>query len=101
MKIEGSDNSAVLDLPKGGGAIRSIGEKFAPELFTGTGKYSVPIEVPPGRNGLQPHLSLEYSSGHGNGYFGVGWTLNVPSVQRRTSRGVPTYDDNRDVFILS
>jgi len=101
MKEQSSVTGQVLDVPKGGGAIRGIGEKFAPDLFTGTGKHAVPIELPAGRSGFQPQLSLEYSSGRGNGYFGLGWSLSVPGLRRRTSHGVPVYEDRRDVFVLS
>lgn len=93
---------SVISLPKGGGALRSIGEKFSPDLHTGTGNFTVPISLPPGRNGFQPKLSLVYSTGNGNGLFGLGWTLSVPGVSRRTSKGVTRYDPrNEDVFILS
>ena len=34
-----------LSLPKGGGAIRGIGEKFAANPVTGTGSMSVPGEL--------------------------------------------------------
>src|SRR5437773_11392014 len=61
--------SGVISLPKGGGALKGIGEKFTPDLFTGTGNYSVPIELPPGRNGFQPQLSLVYSTGNVNSPF--------------------------------
>src|SRR5690554_4049810 len=92
--------SAIVP-PQGGGAQSGLGEKFSPDLFTGTGNFSVPIAVPPGRNGFQPELTLGYSSGNGNGTFGIGWALGVPGITRKTSRGVPVYDDDKDVFILS
>jgi RHS repeat-associated protein len=90
-----------ISLPKGGGALQGIGEKFSPDLQTGTGNFSVPIALPPGRNGFQPQLSLAYSTGNGNGPFGLGWGLSVPGVARKTSHGIPVYDDSTDVFILS
>ncbi|GIH15168.1 hypothetical protein Raf01_33400 [Rugosimonospora africana] len=91
-------------MPKGGGAVSGLGEKFSPDLFTGTGNCSVPIAVPAGRHGLQPQLTLGYSTGTGNGPFGLGWRLGLPGVTRKTSFGVPTYVDgghDADVFILS
>ncbi|MBK6012831.1 SpvB/TcaC N-terminal domain-containing protein [Streptomyces sp. MBT53] len=77
-----------------------LGEKFSPDLFTGTGNFSVPIVLPAGRGGLQPQLTLAYSTGSGNGPFGLGWQLSLPGVSRRTSRGLPRYAD-ADVFVLS
>ncbi|MBI3969613.1 MAG: VCBS repeat-containing protein [Chloroflexi bacterium] len=93
-------SSQVISLPKGGGALRGIGEKFSPDPHTGTGNFTVPIALPPGRNGFQPQLSLGYSTGQGNGPFGLGWSLSVPGVSRQTSKGVPRYDDS-DTFVLS
>src|SRR5881227_2474911 len=93
-------SSQVISLPKGGGALHGIGEKFSPDLHTGTGNFSVPIALPPGRNAFQPQLNLVYSTGQGNGFFGQGWSLGIPGVSRRTAKGVPRYDEN-DVFILS
>lgn len=91
----------IINLPQGGGAQKGMGEKFSADLFTGTGNFSVPIAVPPGRNGFQPNLTLGYSSGNGNGPFGLGWNLSVPGVVRKTNKGIPRYDDELDVFILS
>ena len=54
-----------------------------------------------GRNGFQPQLTLVYSTGNGNGPFGLGWSLSVPGVSRKTSAGVPRYDDAQDTFLLS
>jgi hypothetical protein len=98
----GSSKSAgTISVPQGGGAVQGIGEKFTPDLFTGTGNFSVPIAVPSGRGGFQPQLALVYSTGTGNGPFGLGWRLNLPGVSRKTSQGVPRYDDASDRFILS
>jgi RHS repeat-associated protein len=42
----------------------------------GAASYSIPIIVPPGRRGVQPDLSLDYSSRSGNGIAGMGWSLS-------------------------
>jgi RHS repeat-associated protein len=97
-----SENSApVISLPKGGGALSGIGEKFSPDLHTGTGNFTVPLALPRGRNGFQPQLDLVYSTGHGNGPFGLGWSLSIPGITRQTAKGIPQYDDARDIFVLS
>ena len=92
-----------ISLPKGGGAIRGMGEKFAANPVTGTGSMSVPIATSPGRSGFGPQLSLSYDSGAGNGPFGFGWSLSLPSITRKTDKGLPEYFDaeESDVFILS
>ena len=93
----------TISLPKGGGAIRGIGEKFAANPVTGTGSMTVPIATSPGRSGFGPQLSLSYDSAAGNGPFGLGWSLSLPSITRKTDKGLPRYDDadESDVFILS
>lgn len=93
----------TVTLPKGGGAIRGIGEKFSANPVTGTGSMTVPIATSPGRSGFGPQLSLAYDSGAGNGPFGFGWHLSLPSIARKTDKGLPRYLDNEesDVFILS
>jgi RHS repeat-associated protein len=92
-----------INLPKGGGAIRGIGEKFSANPVTGTGSMTIPIATSPGRSGFGPQLSLNYDSGAGNGSFGFGWTLSAPSITRKTEKGLPQYRDaeDSDVFILS
>jgi hypothetical protein len=94
---------ATISLPKGGGAIRGMGEKFAANPVTGTGSMSVPIATSPGRAGFGPQLSLSYDSGAGNGPFGFGWSLSLPAITRKTEKGLPQYHDaeESDVFILS
>src|SRR6185312_6465150 len=102
---EGEQKPAApsINLPKGGGAIRGIGEKFAANPVTGTGSMTLPIATSPGRSGFGPQLSLSYDSGSGNGPFGFGWSLSLPSITRKTDKGLPRYDDanESDVFILS
>jgi hypothetical protein len=92
-----------ISLPKGGGAIKGIGEKFSANPVTGTGSMSVPIAASPGRSGFGPQLALNYDSGAGNGPFGIGWNLSLPQISRRTDRGIPRYDDEHDsdIFLLS
>jgi RHS repeat-associated protein len=64
---------------------------------------SVPIATSQGRSGFGPQLSLTYDSGAGNSPFGFGWSLSLPSVTRKTDKGLPQYFDTleSDVFILS
>lgn len=92
-----------ITLPHGGGAIRGIGEKFAANPVTGTGSLTVPIATSPGRAGLGPQLTLEYDSGAGNTAFGLGWSISLPAITRKTDKGLPRYADveESDVFILT
>jgi len=93
----------ALSLPKGGGAIRGIGEKFSVAAATGTASLSVPLPASPGRSGFGPAAALGYDSGHGNGPFGLGFALAVPTITRKTDKGLPRYYDSEesDEFILS
>jgi hypothetical protein len=93
----------AIDLPKGGGAIRGMGEKFSANPVTGTGSTTVPIVVSSGRSGFGPQLNLSYDSGSGNGPFGWGWNLGQASIVRKTDRGLQLYEDSdeSDVFIFA
>jgi RHS repeat-associated protein len=94
----------TITLPRGGGAIRGIDEKFSANPVTGTGSISVPIPTSPGRSGFGPQMSLSYDSAYGIGnVFGFGWSLFQPCITRKTDKGLPQYDDlvESDVFILS
>ncbi|KAF1961208.1 SpvB-domain-containing protein [Byssothecium circinans] len=98
----------TISLPKGGGAIQGIGEKFDVNSCTGTGSTTIPIRTSSSRiGGIQPQLSLSYDSGQGNGPYGLGWRLNgVGSITRKTSKGLPRYNDRgpeaeSDTFLFS
>ncbi|MEO3850131.1 SpvB/TcaC N-terminal domain-containing protein [Streptomyces sp. B8F3] len=88
-----------LALPTAGGALRGMGEKFTTDPVSGTPSLSVPLAVSPAR-GAEPALALGYDSGAGNSAFGLGWSLDVPSISRRTDKGLPRYL-GADVFQLS
>ncbi|MCL4858094.1 MAG: hypothetical protein KJZ93_01755, partial [Caldilineaceae bacterium] len=91
----------VISLPSGPGSLEGLGETFEPNLSTGTSSYPVKFTAAPGRVGFQPELSLGYDGGNANGPWGMGWKLSVPSIQRRTEDGLPTYDDAQDTFLYS
>jgi Salmonella virulence plasmid 65kDa B protein len=106
MGAKAGSSSELISVPKGGGALKGLGEKFSADLHTGTGNFAVPIALPQGRNGFQPQLTLSFSTGSGNGAFGLGWALSIPGVSRLTSKGIPRYrdqglPDERDTFVLS
>ena len=90
-----------VTLPKGGGAIHGIGEKFSVNAVTGTSGLSLPLSLSSGRSGLTPQLQLSYDSG--NGPFGFGWKLSLAAITRKTDEGLPQYrdGDGSDVFILA
>jgi hypothetical protein len=93
--------SQIISAPQGGGALHGIGEKFSPDLFTGTGKFTVPVALPPRCNGFQPQLSLVYSTGNRNSPFGLGWALDLHGVTRKASKGIPRYEGPIIGFIRS
>ncbi len=91
-----------VNLPKGGGAIRGIDEKFTTNAVNGTCQFSIDLPFSPAR-GTSPALSLIYNSGAGNGVFGLGWALNLPSIKRRTEKELPQYldDCDSDTYLFS
>ncbi|RKD25778.1 hypothetical protein BEP19_02225 [Ammoniphilus oxalaticus] len=85
-----------LSLPKGGGAIQSMDEKLSVHSNTGAASLSIPLYISPGRQEFQPALSLSYDSGAGNSPFGLGCSVSIPSITRKTAKGIPTYRDSED-----
>lgn len=79
--IKAADPSAGVNLIEAPGTNNS-----------GDARLSYPIEVPPGRAGMQPKLGVSYSSAGSNGWFGVGWDLSTSSIGIDTRWGVPRYD---------
>jgi RHS repeat-associated protein len=92
-----------IALPKGGGALKSIDEKFQVNPANGTCSLDVPLPYSKTRSGLDGGAALHYDSGAGAGVFGLGWSLALPSIQRRTDKQLPRYEDevDSDVFLMS
>lgn len=93
----------TISLPKGGGAMRGMGEKFTANPVLGSGSLALPLPISPGRSGFEPQLTLSYDSNAGNGPFGMGWSLSLPALTRKTLKGLPRYVDGEesDTFLLS
>ncbi|UPZ15124.1 SpvB/TcaC N-terminal domain-containing protein [Flavobacterium humidisoli] len=91
-----------VSLPKGGGAIKGIDEKFSVNAVNGTSSFAVSLPFSPAR-GASPKLEVSYSSGSGNGTFGLGWNLNIGSIKRKTDKELPQYLDSidSDTFLFS
>lgn len=59
---------------------------------SGAATYSIPIECPPGINGMQPNISLVYNSQQGDGIVGWGWSIGGLSMISRAPSTI--YYDN-------
>jgi hypothetical protein len=92
-----------ISLPEGGAAIRGIDEKLSVDQPTGSARISAPVYTSPARQGFGPQLALFYDSEAGNGPLGLGWSIPVASITRKTSLGLPQSEDavDSDVFVLA
>ncbi len=74
---------------------------------TGGASYTIPINVPPGLNGVVPEIALTYDSQSGKGIAGYGWNLSgvssisrIPSTQYHDDKIDPVDFDLLDRFAL-
>jgi RHS repeat-associated protein len=96
--------NAFISLPKGGGALKSIDEKFSVNAANGTASFSIPFPLSKSRSEFSPTLNVSYNSGSGNSALGLGWDIDLPSIQRKTGKKLPEYEDDTnecDVFMFS
>lgn len=91
-----------IELPEGGGAVKGIDETFSVNAVNGTASFSIPLPVSSAR-GLTPDLVLSYNSGAGNSVFGLGWSLELGTIKRKTGQELPNYLDAKDsdTFLFS
>ena len=107
MSSQATSSDQIIALHNGGGVQKGLGEKFWPDLQTGTGNFTVPFAFPPKQNSFQTQRNLGYSTGNKNGSFGIGWSVTMPGVMRKISKGTPHYRDidrevtNWDTFVHS
>ncbi len=86
----------------GGEMYKSILNGFNVDQFSGSATMRVPLEIPSGRNGIQPDLALTYRSGAGNSWCGVGWNLEIGHIIRLGSnKGTPKYNSTDKFFYVS
>ncbi len=79
-------------LPQNGANVLLFDQPYT-SLFTGAARYSIPIWTPPGRAGMQPDLSLSYSSSTVDGvlgdvqapWVGVGWNMDGVEIVRKVT----------------
>jgi hypothetical protein len=80
-----SDNVGTL--------ISGVSMASAPQINQqGDAATSIPLNIPPGRNGMQPNISIGYNSSNPGGYMGVGWCIPISTISVSTKWGVPLYD---------
>jgi len=70
----------TISLPRGGGAIRGIGEKFATNPVTGSATFRFCCLRPRAVVAFGPQLTLSYDSSNGNSPFWIRWRLALPSI---------------------
>ncbi|MBR0960891.1 LamG-like jellyroll fold domain-containing protein [Bradyrhizobium japonicum] len=77
--------------PTASGQAVFTSESTAARVDGATGAFTqhIPIDIPPGRNGLQPSLSLDYNSQNTDqdSIVGYGWSLSIPYIQRLNKTG--------------
>jgi hypothetical protein len=55
---------------------------------SGALNFRIPLDIPPGRNGLQPDLALVYNSQNTqDGIAGYGWEISIPYISRLNKTG--------------
>ncbi|MEM9420805.1 MAG: SpvB/TcaC N-terminal domain-containing protein, partial [Planctomycetota bacterium] len=75
----------TADIPaieSGSASVGSINGSFQTDQV-GQAGYSIPLYAGMGTAGLSPKISLNYSSGSGNGPLGVGWSISGVTVITR------------------
>lgn len=93
----GPDKTGVgptaVSLPSGAGSLTGFGAGYEWRVSGNKGayRYEIAIAAPAGPAGLAPAVQLTYGSDLGAGIAGLGWRLDLPHIERDTSRRLPVY----------
>src|SRR5262249_55965629 len=69
-------------------ALTGTGEAPKVDGSTGALTQHMQLDIPPGRNGLQPDISLDYNSQNTkDSIVGYGWSLSTPYIERLNKTG--------------
>lgn len=68
---------------------------------TGAATYTVPIDIPPGTNGVQPAVSIVYSSQSGDGKLGYGWNIGGLSAITRVNNNFYLDSNKKEIQLDS
>ena len=98
-----------------GGAPPQVGKQISPlsngwasskesvevEASSGAATYFYPLQIPPGRNGVEPKLGIFYNhhSGNDNSIYGYGWDLPMGYVSRSTLRGTQRMYEQKEFVV--
>lgn len=69
--------------------------------YDGNANTSYPIKIPAGRKGMQPNLTVQYSSESKGGWLGEGWNISIPAITLDTRWGVPLFDAQKETEIYT
>ena len=75
-----------------------------PKIDGASGAFTqrIPLDIPPGRNGLQPDVTLDYNSQRTqDSIVGYGWQLSIPYIQRLNKTGSQDLYGNTPYFTSS
>ncbi|MBA5630351.1 SpvB/TcaC N-terminal domain-containing protein [Moheibacter lacus] len=67
----------------------------------GAAHLSYPLNIPAGKQGMQPNLGLQYSSEGGNGWMGLGWNISMPAITVDTRWGTPEFHSTLETELYS
>ena len=84
----------AVKLPSGPGSLAGFGAGYNWRVARNKGayRYSIEIVVPRGPAGITPAVSITYGTDLGMDALGLGWRLDLPFVERDTTRRLPVYD---------
>ena len=87
----------AVTLPTGPGSLLGFSAQYDWQLAgnKASWRYSVDIETPVGPAGIGPDIRLTYGSDLGTGALGLGWRLDLPFIERDTTRRLPIYAETQ------